>query len=514
MTMEVLADWVSKVSNVVWNGLLLYLLVGTGIVFTIRTRFVQVRKFGAGWKHLFGHFSLNGEKAGKDGMSPFQALTTAIAAQVGTGNIAGAATALYSGGPGAIFWMWLSAFFGMSTIYGEAVLAQKYKTTDDKGHVTGGPIYYIRARFTGKFGKFLAGFFSIAIIFALGFTGNMVQANSISVAFNTAFGAPMIVVGIICAIIAAFIFLGGVGRIAAVTEKVVPIMAMFYMLGCVVILCINHAAIIPAFKSIFVAAFDPQAILGGAAGITVRQAMRYGVARGLFSNEAGMGSTPHAHALAQVKHPCEQGLVAYVGLFFDTFIVLNMTALVILTTGVLDGKSTGIVLTQAAFTAGLGDIGPGFVAICLFFFAFTTIVGWYFFGEQNVKYLLGLRWVQSYRVLVLCFLMLGSFLHVTLVWELADFFNGIMVIPNVIALLALSGLVAKVLKDYDTKFMLGETPEYGALSPSGGEPFSLEPSPRKGRRFSRLKLRLRRKKTPPVNLDEMDQLKERGLDRF
>ena len=291
MTMEVLADWVSRISNVVWNGLLLYLLVGTGIVFTIRTRFIQVRKFGAGWKHLFGHFSLNGEKAGKDGMSPFQALTTAIAAQVGTGNIAGAATALYSGGPGAIFWMWLSAFFGMSTIYGEAVLAQKYKTTDDKGHVTGGPIYYIRARFTGKFGKFLAGFFSVAIIFALGFTGNMVQANSISVAFNTAFGAPMIVVGIICAIIAAFIFLGGVGRIASVTEKVVPIMALFYMAGCIVILCINHAAIIPAFKSIFVAAFDPQAILGGAAGITVRQAMRYGVARGLFSNEAGMGST-------------------------------------------------------------------------------------------------------------------------------------------------------------------------------------------------------------------------------
>ena len=277
MTMEVLADWVSKVSNVVWNGLLLYLLVGTGIVFTIRTRFVQVRKFGAGWKHLFGHFSLNGEKAGKDGMSPFQALTTAIAAQVGTGNIAGAATALYSGGPGAIFWMWLSAFFGMSTIYGEAVLAQKYKTTDDKGHVTGGPIYYIRARFQGGFGKFLAGFFSVAIIFALGFTGNMVQANSISVAFKTAFGAPQIVVGIVCAIIAAFIFLGGVGRIASVTEKVVPIMALFYMAGCLVILCFNHAAIIPAFKSIFVAAFDPQSILGGAAGITVREAMRYGV---------------------------------------------------------------------------------------------------------------------------------------------------------------------------------------------------------------------------------------------
>ena len=310
MSMDQLADLVSKVSDIVWNSVLLYLLVGTGVIFTIRTRFVQVRKFGAGWKRLFGSFSLKGEKAGKDGMSPFQALTTAIAAQVGTGNIAGAATALYSGGPGAIFWMWLSAFFGMSTIYGEAVLAQKYKTVDKNGHVTGGPIYYIRARFTGRFGKFLAGFFSLAIIFALGFTGNMVQANSISVAFKTAFGTPQVVIGVICAVIAGFIFLGGVGRIAAFTEKVVPVMAIFYMIGCIGILCVNHAAILPALKSIFVAAFDPQAILGGAVGITVREAMRYGVARGLFSNEAGMGSTPHAHALAKVEKPQDQGEIA------------------------------------------------------------------------------------------------------------------------------------------------------------------------------------------------------------
>ena len=249
MSMDQLADLVSKISDIVWNSVLLYLLVGTGILFTIRTRFVQIRKFGAGWKRLFGNFSLNGEKAGKDGMSPFQALTTAIAAQVGTGNIAGAATALYSGGPGAIFWMWLSAFFGMSTIYGEAVLAQKYKTTDKDGHVTGGPIYYIRARFTGKFGKFLAGFFSLAIIFALGFTGNMVQANSISASFKTAFGIPPIVIGVICAVIAAFIFLGGVSRIASVTEKLVPVMACFYIVGCGAILVINHAAIIPALRS-------------------------------------------------------------------------------------------------------------------------------------------------------------------------------------------------------------------------------------------------------------------------
>ena len=453
MSMDQLAVIVGKISDVVWNGLLLYLLVGTGIVFTIRTRFVQVRKFGAGWKHLFGHFSLNGEKAGKDGMSPFQALTTAIAAQVGTGNIAGAATALYSGGPGAIFWMWLSAFFGMSTIYGEAVLAQKYKTTDDKGHVTGGPIYYIRARFTGGFGKFLAGFFSIAIIFALGFTGNMVQANSISAAFNTAFGTPAIVVGIICAIIAAFIFLGGVGRIAAVTEKVVPIMALFYMAGCVIILCINHAAIIPAIKSIFVAAFDPQAILGGAVGITVREAMRYGVARGLFSNEAGMGSTPHAHALAKVKRPQDQGEIAIVSVFIDTFVVLTLTAMVILTSGQLQagvpGGLQGTALAQAAFSASLGSAGTIFVAICMLFFAFSTIIGWYFFGEQNVKALFGHKAVKVYAAIVVVCIVIGSALHVDLVWNLSDLFNGLMVFPNLIALLALSGIVAKAAHDQD-----------------------------------------------------------------
>ena len=459
MTMEVLADWVSRISNVVWNGLLLYLLVGTGIVFTIRTRFVQVRKFGAGWKHLFGHFSLNGEKAGKDGMSPFQALTTAIAAQVGTGNIAGAATALYSGGPGAIFWMWLSAFFGMSTIYGEAVLAQKYKTTDDKGHVTGGPIYYIRARFQGGFGKFLAGFFSVAIIFALGFTGNMVQANSISVAFKTAFGAPQIVVGIVCAIIAAFIFLGGVGRIASVTEKVVPIMALFYMAGCLVILCFNHAAIIPAFKSIFVAAFDPQSILGGAAGITVREAMRYGVARGLFSNEAGMGSTPHAHALAEVKDPHEQGVVAMIGVFVDTIIVVTMTALVVLSVlYVGDGTlATGDYATltaetitktniaQLAFGQFFGaNVGAWFVAICLLFFAFSTILSWNLFAKLNVEWLFGKKAVLPFTIIALAFIFMGSLLSNDLVWELADMFNQLMVIPNAIALFALSGAVLAI----------------------------------------------------------------------
>ncbi len=444
---------ISSISDVVWNSILLYLLVGTGIIFTIRTRFVQVRKFGEGWRRLFGGFSLKGAKAGKEGMSSFQALTTAIAAQVGTGNITGCATALYSGGPGAIFWMWLSAFFGMSTIYGEAVLAQKYKTVGDDGHVTGGPIYYIKARFQGKFGRFLAGFFSLAIIFALGFTGNMVQANSISSAFKTAFGVNPRIVGVICAVIAAFIFLGGVRRIASFTEKIVPVMAIFYMVGCVVILCINHEMLIPAIKSIFVAAFDPRAILGGAVGITVREAMRYGVARGLFSNEAGMGSTPHAHALAKVEKPQDQGVIAMIGVFVDTFIVLTLTALVILTSGQLQagvpGALEGTDLAQAAFNSAFGSFGNIFVAICMLFFAFSTIIGWYFFGESNVKALFGKKAVKIYAAIVVVCIIVGSALQVKLVWNLSDLFNALMVFPNLIALLALSGVVAKAAHGHD-----------------------------------------------------------------
>ena len=416
-------------------------------MFTIRTRFVQVRRFGTGLKRLFGSINLNGEKANHEGMSSFQALTTAIAAQVGTGNITGCATALASGGPGAIFWMWVSAFFGMSTIYGEAVLAQKYKTVDEDGQVTGGPIYYIRARFRGKFGKFLAGFFSIAIIFALGFAGNMVQSNSIGDSFHNAFGISPIIIGVICAAIAAFIFLGGVARIASVTEKLVPVMAMFYIVGCAIILCINHATLIEAFRSIFVGAFQPQAIAGGVAGVTVKEAMRYGVARGLFSNEAGMGSTPHAHALAKVKKPQDQGVIAIVSVFIDTFVILTLTALVILSTGALSSGETGSALAQTAFDSAFGSFGSVFIAICMFFFAFSTIIGWYFFGEVNVKALFGKKAVKIYSALVVVCVVLGSALKVDLVWNLSDLFNGLMVFPNLIALIALSGVVAKMARE-------------------------------------------------------------------
>ena len=454
--MEQFNQLISSISNFFWDYVLLFLLCGTGIWFTFNLRFIQVRKFGEGMKRLFGNFALNGKKAGKDGMSSFQALTTAIAAQVGTGNITGCATALASGGPGAIFWMWISAFFGMSTIYGEAVLAQVFKTRDESGQIIGGPTYYIKGVFKGKFGKFLAGFFSIAIILALGFMGNMVQSNSIGDAFHNAFGAPRLLVGVILAIIAGFIFLGGVKRIASFTEKIVPIMATFYIVSCVIILVINYQAVLPAFKLIFVMAFKPQAIAGGILGVTMRDAMRYGVARGLFSNEAGMGSTPHAHALAKVEKPQDQGVVAMMGVFFDTFVILTLTALVIITSGALDGTTKGTALAQAAFNHTLGGFGDIFIALCMLFFAFSTIIGWYYFGQVNVKSLFGAKAVKVYSLIVVLCIMVGAVLRVDLVWNLSDLFNGLMVIPNLVALLALSGMVRRIAKGEAVQ--PGETP--------------------------------------------------------
>ena len=465
--MDQATEIVQSINSLLWGVYcLIPLLVGTGIYFTFKLRFVQIRRFTQAIRYVFGDLKFFGKSAGKDGMSSFQSLATAIAAQVGTGNLAGVATAIAMGGPGAVFWMWLAAFFGMATIFSEAVLAQVYRTRDSQGHVTGGPAFYIRE---GLGSKSLAAFFSVAIIIALGFVGNMVQANSIADAFKTAFGVPSWFTGIFIFALAGFIFIGGIKRIAAFAEKMVPLMAIIYIIGSLTIIIGHYDMIAKAFEMIIVGAFDPVAATGGVVGAGIKEAIRYGVARGLFSNEAGMGSTPHAHAVARVKHPAEQGLAAVVGLFFDTFIVLNMTAFVILCTGAIDGTTTGISLTQKAFSLGLGTIGNGFVATCLLFFAFTTIIGWYFFAEQNVKYLFGGRWVSTYRVLVLSFIMLGSFLQVTLVWELADLFNGLMVIPNVIALIGLSKVVGKALDDFEGNFLAGRTPKFGELAAAGSE---------------------------------------------
>lgn len=445
-------EWVEAivkfVNDFMWDFFLLVLLCGTGIYFTVRLRLVQVTKFAASFKAVFSKIKLRGGAAGKGGMSSFQSLATAVAAQIGTGNLAGAATAIVMGGPGAIFWMWISAFLGMATIFAEATLAQKYRHVSEDGTVTGGPVYYIRAKFTGRFGKVLAACFSVFLILALGFMGNMVQSNSISSAFATAFGANKWVVGALLALVCGFVFIGGVRRIASLTEKIVPFMALVYIAGCVVVLAINARALPGAFGQIFVGAFAPGAIAGGAVGVAVQKAIRYGVARGLFSNEAGMGSTPHAHALAKVEHPCDQGLMAMMGVFIDTFVVLTLTALVIISSGLAGGGLDGINLTQAAFSSVLGGAGEIFIAVCLLFFAFSTIVGWYFFGEQNIRYLFGQKGVKVYATLVLVFVFLGSLLKVQLVWSMADMFNGLMVIPNCIGLLAMSGMVAKLYRDY------------------------------------------------------------------
>ena len=466
--MDQLLEIVKTANSYLADYVLIFLLVGVGLLFTIRTKFVQVRCFGAGMKKTFGGLSLKGDKQ-KSGMSSFQALATAIAAQVGTGNIVGASGAILIGGPGAIFWMWIIAFLGMATIYAEAVLAQKTRKIGEDGQVHGGPVYYIKEAFKGTFGKFLSTFFAIAIILALGFMGSMVQSNSISEVVCNAAGVDYHqwgwIIGIVLAAICAFIFVGGIQRLASVTEKLVPIMAAIFLLGGFVVLCFRVAYIPETFGMIFKYAFTPNALIGGGIGYAIKTAISQGAKRGLFSNEAGMGSTPHAHAQANVQRPHDQGVTAMTGVFIDTFIVLTMTALVIISTlytegGLLHGLTGD--LYQAAISGPLaviskttamqwsvssvfGNIGNIFVAVCLFFFAFSTIIGWNFFGKINVQYLFknSKIAVVVYSIISIVFIFLGTLLSNDLVWELTDFFNYLMVLPNVIALVALSKLVKK-----------------------------------------------------------------------
>lgn len=435
---------------ILWDYFLVYALLLTGIYYTIRLGIPQIGRVGPGFKQAFGGlFKREKGQEDQEGMSSFQALATAVAAQVGTGNLAGVATAIASGGPGAIFWMWISAIFGMATNFGEAVLAQKYADKVDD-EVTGGPAYYLAK---GVKSKFLAVFFSITIILALGFIGNAVQSNSIATAVNTAFGLNKALIGVGTAVFIALILMGGMSRIASFAELVVPFMALLYIIGAVVILFKNAGQIGPAFQSIFTGAFTTQAAIGGALGITMKQAVKFGIARGLFSNEAGMGSTPHAHAVARVAHPAQQGMVAMVGVIIDTLVICTATALINIVTGAHTLGLTGIEMTQEAFKIGLGDFGLSFIAIALFFFALTTIIGWYFFGEANIKYLFGSGGVNAYRIIVLLFIVLGSFLKVDVVWALADVFNGLMVLPNIIGLVILAPQAAAILKDYDQNFL-------------------------------------------------------------
>ena len=447
---------VTKINEYLSNYILVFLLLGVGLWYSIKTRFVQVRCFKEGWNSVFGNLSLRGKKH-DSGMSSFQALATAIAAQVGTGNIVGASGAILTGGPGAIFWMWIIAFFGMATIYAEATLAQETRIVEKDGNVKGGPVYYITTAFKGGFGKFLAGFFAVAITLALGFFGCMVQSNSIGSTMQTAFGVPSWIVGIVLVAICGFIFLGGVQRLASVTEKIVPVMAAIFLLGGLIVLIVRIKYVPATIGMIFKYAFQPQAIIGGGFGYAIKTAISQGAKRGLFSNEAGMGSTPHAHALANVDCPHDQGVVAMIGVFIDTFVVLTLNALVIISTlytadGPLAsgyvGDITGVLgkanLAQTAFGVVFGEsAGNMFVAVCLFFFAFSTILSWNLFGKINVSYLFGKKSTVVYTVLALVFIFLGTMMSNDLVWELSDMFNNLMVIPNAVALFALTSLVVK-----------------------------------------------------------------------
>ena len=459
---------VVKINEYLSSYILIVLLIAVGLWYSIKTRFVQVRCFGEGMKKVFGNLSLKGGKS-TSGMTSFQALATAIAAQVGTGNIVGASGAILTGGPGAIFWMWVIAFFGMATIYAEATLAQKTRIKDKDGNILGGPVYYITTAFKGGLGKFLAVFFAVAAILALGFMGSLVQSNSIGSTFETAFGVPSWIVGIVLVIICAAIFLGGVQRLASVCEKLVPIMASIFLVGGLVILVCRITYLPATFGMIFKYAFQPQAIIGGAFGAALKAAISQGAKRGLFSNEAGMGSTPHAHAQANVEHPHEQGVVAMIGVFIDTFIVLTLNALVIISTlYTADGPlaecgaaaaSTVITKTNLAQTAFGTIFGSGFgamfVAICLFFFAFSTILSWNMFGKINAVYLFGKKNAKIctivYTVIALVFIFLGTVMQSDLVWELTDAFNYLMVIPNALALFALTKMVVTSVSEADAK---------------------------------------------------------------
>ncbi|MBQ3091356.1 MAG: sodium:alanine symporter family protein [Clostridia bacterium] len=450
---------VKTINTYLSDYVLIFLLIGVGLYFSFRTKFVQIRCFKEGWNLVFGNLSLNGAKQ-ESGMSSFQALATSIAAQVGTGNIVGASGAILTGGPGAIFWMWVIAFFGMATIYAEAVLAQKTRVTTEDGDILGGPVYYIREAFKGKVGKLLAGFFAIAVILAMGFFGCMVQSNSIGSTFQTAFGVPGWTIGIVLVIICAFIFMGGVQRLASVTEKLVPLMAAAFLLCGAIVLIVRIKYLPATVGMIFKYAFQPQAIIGGAFGAAIKTAVSQGAKRGLFSNEAGMGSTPHAHTLANVKHPHEQGCVAMIGVFLDTFVILSINALIIICTlyapdGILAGGYTPALesvvtktnLAQTAFGTVFGaQLGSAFVAVALFFFAFSTILGWNMFGKTNAEYLFGEKGAKVYTLISLVFIFLGTAAKSDLVWELSDMFNQLMVLPNVVGLIGCSALVVSLTK--------------------------------------------------------------------
>ncbi|MCI5839701.1 MAG: sodium:alanine symporter family protein [Peptoniphilaceae bacterium] len=434
---------IELINSVLRNYILVVALVGTGIFLTFYLGGVQFRKISVAFKQAFsGIFSEGG------GISSFKALSVAVAAQVGTGNIVGVATAIMSGGPGAIFWMWVSAIFGEATIFAEALLAQRYKVKVN-GEYIGGPVYYLK---NGVKKEFIAKIFAVLAVIAFGFFGSVTQSNSIASSLSGAIPKiPPIVFGILVGILAAFVIIGGINRIANFARLAVPFMAIIYIVFSIIVMIKFRAYLIPSLKLIFTSAFDVHAIAGGAAGYGIKKAISMGVSRGLFSNEAGMGSTPHAHATAEVDHPAQQGLVAMCGTVIDTLVICTMTAMVILTTESNSMGLSGALITQNAFKMAFGNIGVFVLALSLMFFAFTTIIGWYYFGEINYKYLFKGKAISIYRILVIAFIVLGSVQKIDAVWEMSDMMSALIALPNIYALLYLRKEIKEVYNDFLSK---------------------------------------------------------------
>lgn len=434
------------VNSFVWGPPMLILLVGTGVYLTIRTNFFSIFRLGYVLKNtLFKMFSK--EQHGVGEITAFQAVATALAATVGTGNIAGVATAIATGGPGAVFWMWVSAVFGMTTKFGEVVLSIKYRETTADGRYVGGPMYYIQ---NGTGQKWLAMIFAgFGALAAFGI-GNMVQSNSVAASLKETFNVPPLVTGVVLAILTALVILGGIKRIGKVTELLVPFMAAIYIVGALVIIILNGSHIPEAFGLIFANAFTPTAAVGGFAGATLAKGIQKGIARGVFSNEAGLGSAPIAHAAATTDHPVRQGLWGVFEVFVDTIVICSMTALAILVSGLWDSGATGAQLTTQAFNESIPG-GGYIVAIGIMLFAFSTILGWSYYGERCAEYLFGKKAIMPYRILWIPFVVVGSIGGLNFLWDLADTLNGLMAIPNLIGVVILSPVIISLTKEFFAK---------------------------------------------------------------
>lgn len=446
--MNQLSTFLESINNIVWGPPLLILLVGTGVYLTYKLKLLQIFKLPLALKYVFGKDEEGHDDDAKGDVSSFGALCTALSATIGTGNIVGVATAIKAGGPGALFWMWIAAFFGMATKYAEGVLAIKYREVDENGEMAGGPMYYIK---NGLGLNWLAKLFAIfGVGVALLGIGTFGQVKSIADAAQITFNMPLIITAIIVTALVALVTLGGIKRISKVSEKIVPIMAALYIVGVLIVLITNFSAIPAAISLIIESAFNPKAALGGAVGITVSIAMQRGIGRGVFSNEAGLGSAPIAAAAAKTKSPVKQGLISMTGTFIDTIIICTMTGLVIVITGVFSGNLEGAALTTAAFEAGLpiAVVGKYIVNIGLMFFAFTTILGWNYYGERCIEFLVGVKGIKPYKMIFIAFVAVGPFLPLEMIFIIADIVNGLMAFPNLVGLLGLRKVVIQETEDF------------------------------------------------------------------